>query len=146
MLYWWAKDLPLTKTAEEVDVIAGTASNGLVCFASSARHTFLTTPSQSAFLVIPSIDERKLDTRKYNRGPFRDGMWVFGGIDRATKEVFLVQVPDRPLCNRSVRVLELHGKAVKTRPAATEEEIGELWSLMQGIGREVERNATTPSA
>ena len=26
LLYWWAKDLPLTKAAEEVDVTAGTAS------------------------------------------------------------------------------------------------------------------------
>ena len=32
---------------------------------------------------------------KYNRGRKRDGVWVFGGVDRETDECFMVPVPDR---------------------------------------------------
>ena len=44
------------------------------------------------------IDESKFFSRKYNRGRItrsqKDG-WVFGGICRETKEIFMVRVPDR---------------------------------------------------
>jgi len=32
---------------------------------------------------------------KYNRGRKREGVWVFGGVDRATNECFAIPVPDR---------------------------------------------------
>jgi len=33
--------------------------------------------------------------RKYNRGRYRDSQWVFGGIERDTKNFFLVCLPNR---------------------------------------------------
>lgn len=46
---------------------------------------------------IVEIDESKFYTRKYNRGRIlaKSEGWVFGGIDRSSKECFMVRVSDR---------------------------------------------------
>jgi len=45
--------------------------------------------------VVVEIDEAKIGKRKYNRGRWIDGQWVFGGFERGTKNCFLVPVPSR---------------------------------------------------
>jgi len=45
--------------------------------------------------VVVEIDEAKLGKRKYNRGRWIDGQWVFGGFERGSKNCFLVPVPSR---------------------------------------------------
>lgn len=45
------------------------------------------------------IDESKFGRRKYYRGHFVDGCWVFGGIERESGEVFL-QVVDKRYANK----------------------------------------------
>ena len=44
---------------------------------------------------IVEIDESKLGKRKYHRGKRVDGVWVFGGIDRETKDCFFKCVENR---------------------------------------------------
>lgn len=44
---------------------------------------------------VVEIDESKFGKRKYHRGKRVDGVWVFGGIDRETKECFFECVSDR---------------------------------------------------
>ena len=44
---------------------------------------------------VVEIDESKFGKRKYHRGKRVDGVWVFGGIDRETKECFFKCVADR---------------------------------------------------
>jgi len=41
------------------------------------------------------IDESKFFHRKYRRGLWRPGHWVFGGVERVSGKCFLVEVPDR---------------------------------------------------
>ena len=41
------------------------------------------------------IDESYFFRRKYNRGAWRPGHWVFGGIERGSGRCFLAEVPDR---------------------------------------------------
>lgn len=41
------------------------------------------------------IDEAKIGKSKYHRGRWIEGYWIFGGIERETGRVFVVQVPDR---------------------------------------------------
>ena len=41
------------------------------------------------------IDESKFGKRKYHRGRNVEGHWVFGGIERGSRESFMVAVPDR---------------------------------------------------
>ena len=38
------------------------------------------------------INESKFGKRKYNRGRVVDGHWVFGGIERGSRECFLVEM------------------------------------------------------
>jgi len=45
--------------------------------------------------VIVEIDEAKIGHRKYNRGRWIDGIWVFGGFERGTGKTFLVPVSSR---------------------------------------------------
>ncbi|XP_045468447.1 uncharacterized protein LOC123676540 [Harmonia axyridis] len=44
---------------------------------------------------IVEIDEAKFGRRKYNRGRIIEGQWIFGGIERESKKVFMVPVADR---------------------------------------------------
>ena len=41
------------------------------------------------------IDETKYFHRKYYRGHYRDGQWVFGGVEQESGNCFLVAVPNR---------------------------------------------------
>jgi hypothetical protein len=45
--------------------------------------------------LIVEIDESKFFHRKYNRGRWREGTWVFGGVERGSGKCFLVEVEDR---------------------------------------------------
>lgn len=45
--------------------------------------------------IIVEIDEAKFGHRKYNRGRIVDGQWIFGGIERGSKNMFMEMVPDR---------------------------------------------------
>ncbi|GFR96552.1 hypothetical protein ElyMa_004454400 [Elysia marginata] len=45
--------------------------------------------------IVVEIDESKYFHRKYHRGMWPDGHWVFGGIEQGTGQCFLVEVPNR---------------------------------------------------
>ncbi|XP_046145871.1 uncharacterized protein LOC123989214 [Osmia bicornis bicornis] len=50
--------------------------------------------------IIVEIDEAKFGRRKYHRGRLITGQWLFGGIQRGTKNTFIV-----PVVSRSAEVL-----------------------------------------
>jgi hypothetical protein len=43
--------------------------------------------------VIVELDEAKFGKRKYNKGAYREGQWVLGGVDRNTEQCFLLPCP-----------------------------------------------------
>jgi len=45
--------------------------------------------------VVVEIDEAKIGRRKYNRGRWVNGNWIFGGIERGTGRCFIVPVQNR---------------------------------------------------
>ena len=45
--------------------------------------------------LVVEIDETKFFHRKYHRGLWGEGHWIFGGIERGSGRCFLVEVPDR---------------------------------------------------
>lgn len=45
--------------------------------------------------IVVEIDESKYFNRKYIKGHWQDGHWVFCGIERDTGKCFMVEVPDR---------------------------------------------------
>lgn len=45
--------------------------------------------------IIVEIDEAKVGKRKYNKGRLVTGQWIFGGVERGSKRLFIEPVPDR---------------------------------------------------
>ena len=45
--------------------------------------------------AVVEVDEAKFGKRKYNRGRWREGHWVLGGVERGTDNVFMEVVPTR---------------------------------------------------
>jgi len=45
--------------------------------------------------LIVEIDEAKFGRQKYNRGRLITGQWLFGGIERTIKKIFVLPVPCR---------------------------------------------------
>lgn len=45
--------------------------------------------------VIVEIDETKIGKRKYHRGHYVEGQWVFGGVERKGGRCFMVPVEER---------------------------------------------------
>lgn len=75
-------------------------SNTVVDWFSYCRLVCLDWCSQNSTIlggpnVIVEIDEAKIGKRKYNRGRWIDGYWIFGAFERDTGRAFVVQVPDR---------------------------------------------------
>ncbi|XP_047146191.1 male abnormal protein mab-31-like [Hydra vulgaris] len=56
--------------------------------------------------IVIEIDESKFFHRKYHRGQWRPGHWVFGGIERVSRKCFLVEVPDRTAESLQNAILE----------------------------------------
>lgn len=44
---------------------------------------------------VVEIDESKFGKRKYNKGHYVQGQWIFGGIERETGKAFLIPVEKR---------------------------------------------------
>jgi transposase-like protein len=44
---------------------------------------------------VVEVDESKFGKRKYRRGRYVKGQWVFGGVERGSGRTFLVIVNDR---------------------------------------------------
>jgi len=78
--------------------------------------------------IIVEIDEAKMGKRKYGRGRIIEGTWVFGGIDRSSKEIFLI-----PVKRRNTRTLM---KLIKRhiRPGTTI--MSDCWAAYRKLGTE----------
>ena len=50
---------------------------------------------QAGRAKVVEIDESKYFHRKYHRGQYRDGHWVFGAVERETGRCLLQEVCDR---------------------------------------------------
>ena len=101
LVYHFAWKTPVMKAAREVGVCPNTAIDYYnycreVCTVSTARRG---DSIIGGIGKIVEIDESKFWCRKYNRGRILQGSmtdgWVFGGICRETKEIFMVRVPNR---------------------------------------------------
>ena len=67
----------------------------LVLIVGILGYLYLSFNFYSPGLVEVEIDETKYFHRKYHRGEWRQGHWVFGGVERGTGRCFMVEVPDR---------------------------------------------------
>ena len=85
-----------TEAAKEAHVTQKVAIDWFNFFGDVCAQYFLDHPIKIGGPgTIVEIDESKFGKRKYNRGRWIEGHWVFGGIQRGTTKSFMVVVPDR---------------------------------------------------
>ncbi|KAJ8964190.1 hypothetical protein NQ314_005071 [Rhamnusium bicolor] len=78
----------------------GLTQKTIVDFCSFIREVIIFWASKNSTVIggegkIVEIDEAKIGKRKYNKGRYLEGQWVFGGIERGSRNFFLVAVEDR---------------------------------------------------
>jgi hypothetical protein len=97
IVYYWSWDTPLQVIEHEIPVGRKAGVDWLNFIREECGTHLLNHP---AVIGGPgktvTIDETKYFHRKYHRGRYRDGQWVFGGIDvDDPTKCFLVSVPNR---------------------------------------------------
>ena len=108
MVYCWAQDMPQDVTMREAEVDGNhTVINWFnLCREDAGRYLDMKFTELGGFdddgtPIIVEIDETKYFHRKYHRGQWTAGHWVFGGVERGSGRCFLAVVP-----NRTAAILE----------------------------------------
>nr|KAG5692728.1 hypothetical protein BaRGS_033839 [Batillaria attramentaria] len=104
LFYCWHMDLPQVQVSRELEVSTRTVVDWMNFIREVCEEDLRLHPQQVGGLdeqtglpIIVEIDESKYFHRKYHRGQWREGHWVFGGIERERESgrCFMVEVPDR---------------------------------------------------
>ena len=96
LTYWWARGSTITTAIHETGHSSKTVVDWFNFHRDVCAQHFIDHPVQIGGIgKTVEIDESKFGKRKYNRGRYREGHWVFGGIERGTSEAFMVEVTDR---------------------------------------------------
>ena len=101
-MYCWAVDQPQTLISREAEVPEGhTLVDWCNFFRDEAakyvgdRLNEIGGMDDNNQPLVVEIDETKYFHRKYHQGTWREGHWVFGGIERGSGKCFLVEVRNR---------------------------------------------------
>ena len=101
IMYHWSIEVPMHSTLWQLGLTWHTLvdwGNFVrdVCSEDVRRHPIqLGGMDDNGDPLIVEIDESKFFNRKYNRGQWREGHWVFGAIERATGHCIVQVVQDR---------------------------------------------------
>ena len=102
LMYFWAHDAPQTTMAHETGIERDETIVDWCNFCRDICETWVEENGEEiggmtdqGEAIVVEIDETKYFRRKYHRGQWREGHWVFGGIERGTGRCFLVEVPNR---------------------------------------------------
>lgn len=94
--YWWARGTTVANTIHETGHSPNTVVDWFNFHRDVCAQFFIDHPVRIGGIgAVVEIDESKFGKRKYNRGRYKEGHWVFGGIERGTNNVFMVEVNDR---------------------------------------------------
>lgn len=97
----WCSEAPIADTEWQEEVSRPTIVDWYNFFREVCEDWLLTNPQKIGGLtedleaIDVEIDESRYFHRKYHRGRWREGKWVFGGIERESGKCFLVPVEDR---------------------------------------------------
>jgi len=101
-MYLWAHDTPQSTIAHETDIQCRETIVDWCNFCRDVCEEWVENNGEEIGgitdrnePIVVEIDETEYFHRKYHRGQWRDGHWVFGGIERETAGFFLAEVPDR---------------------------------------------------
>jgi len=98
-LYFWAVNASQTLLMREAEITREAAVDWCnfardVCYAWVTDHSGpIGGIDAQGNPISVQIDESKFMHRKYHRGQYREGHWVFGGIEDGTNNCFLVECP-----------------------------------------------------
>ncbi|KAK7475285.1 hypothetical protein BaRGS_00033432 [Batillaria attramentaria] len=102
LLYFWSADFPQGQVTRELQQSRPTVTDWSNFIREVCKEDLRLHPQQVGGLdevtgqpIIVEIDETKYFHRKYHRGQWREGHWVFGGIEWESGKCFMVEVPDR---------------------------------------------------
>ena len=102
MVYCWACDMPQKQISREANIPCRNTVVDWCNFCRDETENHLERNPQeiggfdaNGEQIVVEIDETKFFHGKYHRGQWREGHWVFGGIERGSAKCFLVEVPDR---------------------------------------------------
>ena len=96
IIYWWSRKATIHVTMHETGHYEHTIVDWFNFLRDVCAQYFIDHPTTIGGPgSIVEIDESKFGRRKYNRGRYVDGHWVFGGIERGTGDCFMVEVADR---------------------------------------------------
>jgi len=112
IIYFWSHNHTVKATSHETSVSEQTIS---AIFRQIKHACFLIMQTEKETQIggpntIVEIDETLITKRKYNQGRVLSENWVFGGICRQTKEIFIESVPDR----KATTLIPLIEKHIKT--------------------------------
>jgi transposase-like protein len=113
MVYCWSCDMPQQQMAREAGVLDLGAIVDWCNFMREDAEKWLDSHSTqiggmdvNGDPIVVEIDETKYFHRKYHRGQWRDGHWVFGGVERESGKCFLVTVPNRNAATLQALILK----------------------------------------
>lgn len=96
LTYLWIKQTTQTFIMEELSISRHTMVDWAnFCREVTFDHMVLKNTKIGGDSVEVEIDESKFGKRKYHRGHYVEGQWVFGGIERGTNRCFLIPVEKR---------------------------------------------------
>lgn len=135
LMYCFSHDFPQNKTMIETDIARADTVMEWFNFCREDISRFLENHAtgiggfdEFGQPKVVEIDESKYFHRKYHRGAFRDGHWVFGGVERESGKCFLVEVPDRSAATLEAKIVQhiLPGTVIMSDGWAAYRNIGQL--------------------
>ncbi|XP_059178042.1 uncharacterized protein LOC131957326 [Physella acuta] len=112
IIYCWAHDMPQKQILHEADVAENSVVDWCKFMREECSNWMQRNGTQVGGLddhgepIVVEIDESKYFHRKYHRGQWREGHWVFGGIERDSGRCFLTVVQDRSAATLQACILQ----------------------------------------
>lgn len=101
IVYFWTMDVPQTLIQREAAISKPTSIDWCNFCREICELTLANNPQElggfdgNGDSIVVEIDESKYFHRKYHRGQWREGHWVFGAVERNSGKCCLIEVPNR---------------------------------------------------
>ena len=94
--YWWARGSTVSRAMHETGHSSRTIVDWYNFHRDVCAQYLIDHPVQVGGPgKTVEIDESKFGRRKYHRGRYQEGHWVFGGVERGSGDAFMVEVQNR---------------------------------------------------